>query len=148
MCRQQHGTDTIKYTSFYFLLIFRLSIPIMDSTTRTAPEKKECKRSDLDASSFSDLPKKPSPTTMSRGVKAYWKTPYFNRKPWLFSINIKEENCLELYAQMIFTFRWANPMHEIVSRRWSNALKVTSRIVINFNEISPTELVHNSQSTV
>ncbi|KAM9487384.1 zinc finger protein GLI2a isoform 1-T1 [Clarias gariepinus] len=38
----------------------------MDSTTRTAPEKKECKSSGLDASSFSDLPKKPSPTTMSR----------------------------------------------------------------------------------
>ncbi|KAF4086874.1 hypothetical protein AMELA_G00089340 [Ameiurus melas] len=38
----------------------------MDSTTRTAPEKKECKSSDLDASSFSDLPKKPSPSTMSR----------------------------------------------------------------------------------
>ncbi|TSL16079.1 Zinc finger protein GLI2 [Bagarius yarrelli] len=38
----------------------------MDSTTRTAPEKKDCKGSSLDASSFSDLPKKPSPTTMSR----------------------------------------------------------------------------------
>ncbi|XP_034160567.1 zinc finger protein GLI2a isoform X2 [Pangasianodon hypophthalmus] len=38
----------------------------MDSTTRTAQEKKECKSSGLDASSFSDLPKKPSPTTMSR----------------------------------------------------------------------------------
>lgn len=46
-------------------------IPIMDSTTRTASEKKECKSSGLDANSFSDLPKKPSPTTMSRGVKAY-----------------------------------------------------------------------------
>ncbi|MCJ8732484.1 hypothetical protein PDJAM_G00211860 [Pangasius djambal] len=38
----------------------------MDSTTRTTQEKKECKSSDLDASSFSDLPKKPSATTMSR----------------------------------------------------------------------------------
>ncbi|KAF7709439.1 hypothetical protein HF521_016289 [Silurus meridionalis] len=49
-----------------FVRAARLNIPAMDSTTRTAPEKKECKSSGLDASSFSDLPKKPSPTTMSR----------------------------------------------------------------------------------
>ncbi|XP_007227973.3 zinc finger protein GLI2a [Astyanax mexicanus] len=38
----------------------------METTTPAAPEKKECKGSGLDLSSFSDLPKKPSPTTVTR----------------------------------------------------------------------------------
>ncbi|XP_072300402.1 zinc finger protein GLI2a [Eucyclogobius newberryi] len=39
----------------------------METTAPTATEKKECKTSALDGSSFSELPKKPSPTTLSRG---------------------------------------------------------------------------------
>ncbi|XP_026073507.1 zinc finger protein GLI2-like isoform X2 [Carassius auratus] len=38
----------------------------METTSPTTTEKKECKGSGLDGSSFSDLPKKPSPTTASR----------------------------------------------------------------------------------
>ncbi|XP_072542241.1 zinc finger protein GLI2a [Salminus brasiliensis] len=38
----------------------------METTTPAAPEKKECKGSGLDVSSFSDLPKKPSPTAVTR----------------------------------------------------------------------------------
>ncbi|KAL6484901.1 hypothetical protein MHYP_G00069460 [Metynnis hypsauchen] len=40
--------------------------PVMETTTPAAPEKKECKGSGLDVSSFSDLPKKPSPTAVTR----------------------------------------------------------------------------------
>ncbi|XP_045560717.1 zinc finger protein GLI2 isoform X2 [Salmo salar] len=39
----------------------------MDTSALTATEKKEHKGSGLDGSSFSDLPKKPSPTTVTRG---------------------------------------------------------------------------------
>ncbi|KAL1267604.1 hypothetical protein QQF64_032967, partial [Cirrhinus molitorella] len=39
---------------------------IMETTSPTTTEKKECKGSGLDGSGFSDLPKKPSPTTASR----------------------------------------------------------------------------------
>ncbi|XP_066497228.1 zinc finger protein GLI2a [Hoplias malabaricus] len=38
----------------------------METTTPAASEKKECKGSGLDVSSFSNLPKKPSPTTLTR----------------------------------------------------------------------------------
>ncbi|XP_055071489.2 zinc finger protein GLI2a [Misgurnus anguillicaudatus] len=38
----------------------------METTSPTTTEKKECKGSGLDGSSFSDLPKKPSPATASR----------------------------------------------------------------------------------
>ncbi|KAK7938851.1 hypothetical protein WMY93_002177, partial [Mugilogobius chulae] len=40
---------------------------IMETTAPTATDKKECKTSALDGSSFSELPKKPSPTTLNRG---------------------------------------------------------------------------------
>uniref|UniRef100_A0A4W5KTY7 Uncharacterized protein n=1 Tax=Hucho hucho TaxID=62062 RepID=A0A4W5KTY7_9TELE len=39
----------------------------MDTSALTATEKKELKGSGLDGSSFSDLPKKLSPTTVTRG---------------------------------------------------------------------------------
>nr|XP_020488846.1 zinc finger protein GLI2-like [Labrus bergylta] len=39
----------------------------METSAPTATEKKECKSSGLDGSSFSELPKKPSPTTLTRG---------------------------------------------------------------------------------
>ncbi|KAM7380921.1 hypothetical protein PAMP_004190 [Pampus punctatissimus] len=39
----------------------------METSAPTATEKKECKASGLDGSSFSELPKKPSPTTLTRG---------------------------------------------------------------------------------
>ncbi|KAM9805074.1 zinc finger protein GLI2a [Neosynchiropus ocellatus] len=39
----------------------------MDTSAPTATEKKECKGPALDGSSFSELPKKPSPTTLTRG---------------------------------------------------------------------------------
>lgn len=42
----------------------------METSAQAASEKKECKGSGLDASSFSDLPKKPSPTTLTRGMEA------------------------------------------------------------------------------
>ncbi|CAL8387470.1 unnamed protein product, partial [Gadus morhua 'NCC'] len=38
----------------------------METSAPTATEKKECKGSGLDGSSFSELPKKPSPTTLTR----------------------------------------------------------------------------------
>ncbi|XP_052004216.1 zinc finger protein GLI2-like isoform X2 [Xyrauchen texanus] len=38
----------------------------METTSPTTTEKKECKRPTLDGSSFTDLPKKPSPTTATR----------------------------------------------------------------------------------
>uniref|UniRef100_A0AAV2JVR5 Uncharacterized protein n=1 Tax=Knipowitschia caucasica TaxID=637954 RepID=A0AAV2JVR5_KNICA len=40
---------------------------VMETKAPTATEKKECKPSALDGSSFSELPKKPSPTTINRG---------------------------------------------------------------------------------
>ncbi|XP_062259336.1 zinc finger protein GLI2a [Platichthys flesus] len=40
----------------------------METSAPTATEKKECKGSGLDGSSFSELPKKPSPTTLTRGA--------------------------------------------------------------------------------
>lgn len=40
----------------------------METSAATATEKKECKGSGLDGSSFSELPKKPSPTTLTRGT--------------------------------------------------------------------------------
>ncbi|XDV30199.1 hypothetical protein PO909_033166 [Leuciscus waleckii] len=43
----------------------------METTSPSTTEKKECKGSGLDGSSFSDLPKKPSPTTASREYKCY-----------------------------------------------------------------------------
>ncbi|KAI4902572.1 hypothetical protein NFI96_033932, partial [Prochilodus magdalenae] len=43
---------------------------IMETTTPAAPEKKECKGSGVDVSSFSDLPKKPSPASVTR--ERYW----------------------------------------------------------------------------
>ncbi|KAM6986298.1 zinc finger protein GLI2a [Aplochiton taeniatus] len=46
----------------------------METSTPTATEKKECKPSPLDGSSFSDLPKKPSPTTLSRGAHHVFPT--------------------------------------------------------------------------
>uniref|UniRef100_A0AAQ4RCZ2 GLI family zinc finger 2 n=1 Tax=Gasterosteus aculeatus aculeatus TaxID=481459 RepID=A0AAQ4RCZ2_GASAC len=39
----------------------------METSAPTATEKKECKGSGLDGSSFSEMPKKPSPTTLTRG---------------------------------------------------------------------------------
>ncbi|KAM8858129.1 zinc finger protein GLI2a [Synchiropus picturatus] len=39
----------------------------MDTSAPTATEKKECKGPALDGSSFSELPKKPSPATLTRG---------------------------------------------------------------------------------
>ncbi|KAK9538117.1 hypothetical protein VZT92_005672 [Zoarces viviparus] len=39
----------------------------METSAPTATEKKECKGSGLDGSSFSEIPKKPSPTTLTRG---------------------------------------------------------------------------------
>ncbi|CAL8266032.1 unnamed protein product [Lota lota] len=39
----------------------------METSAPTATEKKECKGSGIDGSSFSELPKKPSPTTLTRG---------------------------------------------------------------------------------
>ncbi|TKS67643.1 Zinc finger protein GLI2 [Collichthys lucidus] len=38
----------------------------METSAPTATEKKECKGSGLDGSSFSEIPKKPSPTTLTR----------------------------------------------------------------------------------
>lgn len=43
----------------------------METTAPTATEKKECKGSGLDGSSFSEIPKKPSPTTLTRGTTVY-----------------------------------------------------------------------------
>lgn len=40
----------------------------METSAPTATDKKECKSSGLDGSSFSELPKKPSPTTLTRGT--------------------------------------------------------------------------------
>ncbi|XP_060796968.1 zinc finger protein GLI2-like [Neoarius graeffei] len=39
----------------------------METSASTAAEKKECKTAGLDANGFSELPKKPSPTLLSRG---------------------------------------------------------------------------------
>ena len=39
----------------------------METSAPTATEKKECKGSGVDGSSFSELPKKPSPSTLTRG---------------------------------------------------------------------------------
>ncbi|KAL7854659.1 hypothetical protein SRHO_G00168490 [Serrasalmus rhombeus] len=39
----------------------------METSASTAAEKKECKTASLDASGFSELPKKPSPTLLTRG---------------------------------------------------------------------------------
>ncbi|XP_068184781.1 zinc finger protein GLI2a [Antennarius striatus] len=46
----------------------------MDTSSPTATEKKECKASGLDGSSFSEMPKKPSPTTLSRGAHHLFPT--------------------------------------------------------------------------
>jgi len=40
----------------------------METSTPTATDKKECKSSGVGGSSFTELPKKPSPTTLSRGT--------------------------------------------------------------------------------
>uniref|UniRef100_A0A3B4T5V8 GLI family zinc finger 2a n=1 Tax=Seriola dumerili TaxID=41447 RepID=A0A3B4T5V8_SERDU len=46
----------------------------METSAPTATEKKECKPSGLDGSSFSELPKKPSPTTLTRGAHHLFPT--------------------------------------------------------------------------
>ncbi|KAK2839424.1 hypothetical protein Q5P01_013164 [Channa striata] len=46
----------------------------METSAATAAEKKECKGSGLDGSSFSELPKKPSPTTLTRGAHHLFPT--------------------------------------------------------------------------
>ncbi|KAK5921380.1 hypothetical protein CgunFtcFv8_025089 [Champsocephalus gunnari] len=46
----------------------------METSAPTATEKKECKGSGLDGSSFSELPKKPSPTTLTRGLPHLFPT--------------------------------------------------------------------------
>ncbi|XP_028249686.1 zinc finger protein GLI2a [Parambassis ranga] len=46
----------------------------METSAPTATDKKECKTSGLDGSSFSELPKKPSPTTLSRGAHHLFPT--------------------------------------------------------------------------
>ncbi|XP_044222316.1 zinc finger protein GLI2a [Thunnus albacares] len=46
----------------------------METSAPTATEKKECKGSGLDGSSFSELPKKPSPTTLTRGAHHLFPT--------------------------------------------------------------------------
>uniref|UniRef100_A0A665VXE0 C2H2-type domain-containing protein n=1 Tax=Echeneis naucrates TaxID=173247 RepID=A0A665VXE0_ECHNA len=46
----------------------------METSAPTATEKKECKTSGLDGSSFSELPKKPSPTTLTRGAHHLFPT--------------------------------------------------------------------------
>ncbi|GAA6072968.1 zinc finger protein GLI2b, partial [Tachysurus ichikawai] len=38
----------------------------METSASTAAEKKECKTAGLDANGFNELPKKPSPTLLSR----------------------------------------------------------------------------------
>ena len=43
----------------------------METSAPTATEKKECKSSGLDGSSFSEIPKKPSPTTLTRGTALF-----------------------------------------------------------------------------
>uniref|UniRef100_A0A3P8QUI2 C2H2-type domain-containing protein n=1 Tax=Astatotilapia calliptera TaxID=8154 RepID=A0A3P8QUI2_ASTCA len=46
----------------------------METSAPTATDKKECKSSGLDGSSFSELPKKPSPTTLTRGAHHLFPT--------------------------------------------------------------------------
>ncbi|KAF7663412.1 hypothetical protein LDENG_00210860 [Lucifuga dentata] len=46
----------------------------METSAPTATEKKEYKASGLDGSSFSELPKKPSPTTLTRGAHHLFPT--------------------------------------------------------------------------
>ncbi|XP_078119118.1 zinc finger protein GLI2a isoform X2 [Sander vitreus] len=46
----------------------------METSAPTATEKKECKGSGLDGSSFSEIPKKPSPTTLTRGAHHLFPT--------------------------------------------------------------------------
>ncbi|KAJ8388381.1 hypothetical protein AAFF_G00134070 [Aldrovandia affinis] len=42
------------------------SPPVMETSASTATEKKECKVSSMEGNSFSDLPKKPSPSAVAR----------------------------------------------------------------------------------
>uniref|UniRef100_A0A3P8U396 GLI family zinc finger 2a n=1 Tax=Amphiprion percula TaxID=161767 RepID=A0A3P8U396_AMPPE len=46
----------------------------METSAPTATDKKECKGAGLDGSSFSELPKKPSPTTLTRGAHHLFPT--------------------------------------------------------------------------
>uniref|UniRef100_A0AAY4C6F3 C2H2-type domain-containing protein n=1 Tax=Denticeps clupeoides TaxID=299321 RepID=A0AAY4C6F3_9TELE len=46
----------------------------METSAPTSTEKKECRTSPLDGSSFSDLPKKPSPTTVTRAPHPIFPT--------------------------------------------------------------------------
>ncbi|XP_056145142.1 zinc finger protein GLI2a [Lampris incognitus] len=46
----------------------------METSAPTATDKKECKGVALDGSSFSELPKKPSPTTLTRGAHHLFPT--------------------------------------------------------------------------
>ena len=57
--------------SVFLVRLWRKLKSSMETSAPTATEKKECKGSDLDGSSFTELPKKPSPTTLNRGTAIF-----------------------------------------------------------------------------
>lgn len=68
----------------------------METSAPTATEKKECKGSGLDGSSFSEIPKKPSPTTLTRGTAIY---------PLCYTVdNMTHHSCRIMVSKVILQF--------------------------------------------
>lgn len=70
------------FPCFIFFLVESL-LSTMETSTPMATEKKECKASGLDGNGFSDLTKKPPPTTVARGMPFRILRICGTEAPWL-----------------------------------------------------------------
>lgn len=139
--RQQHGTDSIPIHIFFTSFLSLGSLLPSWTLQPEVPQKRRSARVQawmLAASlTFLRSPHPPQCHEVGKLIEKHYISPNPNYSLSIFS----KKTCLKWYAQMKLTFRWVRPMHEIASRRWSNALKVTLGIDINFNETCFTVLV-------